>query len=507
MMDADARLAPRHCAGYRVLRSLARDDAAEVLLGFRDVDGGDPVAVALKSAPASPQGWRRAVGVVEALERARGEHVVELLDLDADTDAILLVFERLPHGSLAELLALREGFDAGEAVTILAPLVAALRRMHHAGVAHGAVASRTVMFRENGAPVLIGFGSSSLFAPSAPEVVLEGEAGVSGDRRAICELAMRVLSRVSGPRVGAARALVAELESGQEDAVLGLLSARLFEVAAAVPVRFTMDDSSDESCDDSCDAPSAARLVPLGWPVADSGERSGGRRGAALLASLVADALLQRLLAALERSSAAPLRAVVVRHWNGWSSGRRRAVLGVLVGFVALAGTLAVIPSAPPGPARSESPSETWGSPAATAATSVATSPADDPLLADDPLSAAATLVAARDRCLRSASLLCLESVEQPDSGALRDDRALIGAAQRGGELPDPLVPQGTVLAPELVVRLGDSALVRLAVTASGAPSPEPTAGLRNEPPSVLLVKGEAGWRIRDVVVGPKGGG
>lgn len=502
-MDPDARLAPRHCAGYRVLRSLARDDTAEVLLGFRDVDGGDPVAVALKSAPTSPQGWRRAVGVIEALERARGEHVVELLDLDADTDAILLVFERLPHGSLAELLALREGFDAGEAVTILAPLVAALRRMHHAGVAHGAVASRTVMFRENGAPVLIGFGSSSLFAPSSPEVVLEGEAGVGLDRHAICELAMRVLSRVSGPRAGAARALVAELESCQEDAVLGLLSARLFEVAAAVPVRFTMDDSSD----DSCDAPSAARLVPLGGPVADSGERSGGRRGAALPASLVADALLQRLLAALERSSVAPLLAVVVRHWNGWSSGCRRAVLGVLVGFVVLAGILAVIPSAPPGPARAESASETWGSPAATATTAVAASPADNPLLADDPLSAAATLVAARDRCLRSASLLCLESVEQPDSGALRDDRALIGAAQRGGELPDPLVPQGTVLAPELVVRLGDSALVRLAVVASGAPSPEPTAALRSEPPSVLLVKGEAGWRIRDVVVGPKGGG
>ena len=497
MMNPDARLAPRHCAGYRVLRSLARDDAAEVLLGFRDVDGEDPLAVALKSAPASPQGWRRTVGVVEALERARGEHVIELLDLDADTDAILLVFERLPHGSLAELLALREGFDAGEAVTILAPLAAALRRMHHAGVAHGAVASRTVMFRENGAPVLIGFGSSSLFAPSSPEVLLEAEAGVGADRHAICELAMRVLSRVAGPRARAARALVAELESCQEDAVLGLLSARLFEVAAAVPVRFTSDDSSD--------APSTGRVVPLDCPAADSGERPGRRRGAAWLAILVPDAWVQRSLAALERSSAAPLLAAVVRQWNGWSSGRRRAVLGVLVGLVVLAGTLAVIPSAPPGPAASVSAA--WGSRTATPATLATAAPDDNLLLADDPLPAAAALAAARDRCLRSASLLCLESVEQPDSGALRDDRELISATQRGGELTDPLVPQGSVLAPELVARLGDSALVRLVLAASGAPSPGPTANPLGERPSVLLVKGEAGWRIRDVVVGPKGGG
>ena len=121
----------------------------------------------------------------EALHRARGEHVVELLDLSVSDAGTVLVFRRLQRGSLAELLTRRAALDAGEAVTILAPIATCLARLHAAGVAHGALSPTSVMFRADGAPMLIGFGRAQLFRPGLPEVELERERGVIDDRAAL----------------------------------------------------------------------------------------------------------------------------------------------------------------------------------------------------------------------------------------------------------------------------------------------------------------------------------
>lgn len=104
------------------------------------------------------------------------------------------------------------------------------------------------------------------------------------------------------------------------------------------------------------------------------------------------------------------------------------------------------------------------------------------PVTADDPVDAALVLLAARETCIRELDARCLELVDQAGSAALDDDRALlasIAAGEQAGALP-------TIGKPELVQRLGDSALVSL--------------GPDSEPASLLLVKGEAGWRIRDYV-------
>jgi eukaryotic-like serine/threonine-protein kinase len=80
----------------------------------------------------------------------------------------------------------------------------------------------------------------------------------------------------------------------------------------------------------------------------------------------------------------------------------------------------------------------------------------------------------------------CLDDVDQRDSAALDADRELLGATLAGGESPPlPEFDPGFVA---LTQRLGDSALVSL--------------GPDREPASVLLVKGEAGWRIRDYLAG-----
>ncbi|WP_394768151.1 hypothetical protein [Lacisediminihabitans sp.] len=80
----------------------------------------------------------------------------------------------------------------------------------------------------------------------------------------------------------------------------------------------------------------------------------------------------------------------------------------------------------------------------------------------------------------------CLDSVDQAGSAAIEADENLIRTAQQDRRKPVPLAADHA----ELVQRLGDSAMVRI-VGADGAP-----------PASLLLVRGSAGWRIRDIAPG-----
>jgi hypothetical protein len=106
--------------------------------------------------------------------------------------------------------------------------------------------------------------------------------------------------------------------------------------------------------------------------------------------------------------------------------------------------------------------------------------------LPDDPVLVLPLLLAQRDECIRARSVLCLAGVEETASGALADDSSLIRALQAGGEIS----ASSTVTAPKptLVERLGDSALVAL--------------GQKSDPASALMIRTEAGWRIRGFVSG-----
>ena len=96
-------------------------------------------------------------------------------------------------------------------------------------------------------------------------------------------------------------------------------------------------------------------------------------------------------------------------------------------------------------------------------------------------------LVARRDGCFRDLSVLCLDGVDEGGSSALDADRAALRGIMDGGDAP----PGVQLSSPTLVERLGDSALIDL--------------GPDSDPASVLLLKGEAGWRIRDYLA-PVGG-
>jgi hypothetical protein len=103
----------------------------------------------------------------------------------------------------------------------------------------------------------------------------------------------------------------------------------------------------------------------------------------------------------------------------------------------------------------------------------------------DDPLAALPALLSRRTDCFRELSQLCLGDVDEPGSSALEADRVALAALQSQARQPVIISAEGA----GIVERWGDSVIVALAP--------------HSEPASLLLLKGEAGWRIRDYIAAP----
>jgi hypothetical protein len=114
-----------------------------------------------------------------------------------------------------------------------------------------------------------------------------------------------------------------------------------------------------------------------------------------------------------------------------------------------------------------------------------------DVLMGEDPVGATVVLLRLRALCLVAGDRECLADISQPDSPALTGDSARIGQppaeSTRGGAPAD-----GESSGPILVDRIGNLAHVALSVGGAG------TAPGNDKPASVLVVKGEAGWRLRE---------
>ena len=119
---------PETVSGYRVTRTIARTAHGAVLIGH-DPEAGVAVLKVRHGAEAIADTVREAA----ALQRGAGAHVVRLRDVATSPSAEgedrgVLVLERCEGGTLAELLRRRRQFDAGEAVTLLAPVIASVGR-------------------------------------------------------------------------------------------------------------------------------------------------------------------------------------------------------------------------------------------------------------------------------------------------------------------------------------------------------------------------------------------
>ena len=428
-------------AGYRVLRAAGHGARSRLLLGY-----DDGVSVVLKVCGADDP---RVPVELAALDRAAGEHVVRLLDVAADEHGTTLVLERLPGGSLAELLDRRPALGAGEAVTILAPLAATLERLHAAGVAHGSVSLGSVHFRDDGAPALLGFGAAELFAPGAPEVVRETVAGVGADRAALREVASLVLGRIGGEDVASARRVRASLAA----ATPARLADALY--AMAQPTAVSMEAEPVEA------DPATAAVEGAAAPALDDGPVGPGRPALLppWLVALLPGEWRERVPAGIET-----LRAV----WARWPVARRRIVLALGTGGLTVLVALALLP--PTAPTNAVAP------------VAVAPTGTPEPLsaLPEDPVDAAVLLLERREECLRELSVLCLDDVVQQGSAAQAADVALVRTVLGGGELPSSGVIPGP---PVLVEQLGDSALLDLPAGSS--------------PASLLVLRTAEGWRIR----------
>lgn len=106
----------------------------------------------------------------------------------------------------------------------------------------------------------------------------------------------------------------------------------------------------------------------------------------------------------------------------------------------------------------------------------------------DDPVAAAVALLASRASCLAAASLVCLVDVDQSGSALLALDSYDARERQQGGSGHD-LADYVTFL-PSLAERTGDLAVIALT---------PPPGEEKSQPASVLVVKGEGGWRLREI--------
>ena len=462
--------------GYRLVRKLGEGSRAAVYLAHphRDAADAKPAAIKIFHAGANEESVTREA---EALSRSAGQHVAQLLDVTRGPDGVpALILSRCANGSVGRLVRERPDLRPGEAITTLAPLVAAVGSLHDAGVTHGAIRPDAVLFDQAGTPTLACFGSAALTTAGMSAAGREGDAGLQADLLALRQLAVVVLELVHDDATAdAVQWLHASLPS--EQGWLEALSQRLFDLGPPLAVDLRPERAASPS--------SLPSRLGRAEPLTESAREPG------VLAALNMPDFVVRLL-----PDTATLWQLRTRFTRIFASVRARfwvmsAIAGVLLLLAAVlvpqgvSGASgmndgAAVPASAADPDATDLTPGSGGGDAESAGESV---DADDAIAADEPLAAALALLKRRDLCIRDLSVLCLDGVDQPNSAAAVSDQSLIASIRAGAELPDVWVVQPAGLV--VVERLGNSAIVSLGSTADSTPA------------SLLLMKSEAGWRIR----------
>lgn len=424
--------------GYRLLRRLAGEPGDEVWLACR---AGQQDAASVVVRLASPA---RADSEVGGVGTGESPHLPRALDLFALEDGrIGVVTERLPGGSLAELLGRRSQLHPGEAVTILVPVVRALAALHARGISHGGLAAARVLFAADGTPALNGFGRTAALT----------EETRAADLQALAALATAVLARTAGGD-GAARRLI----DGGWPQEVDEAERVLFSFAQPVPLDLERVDAPTPEF-----GTLPARL--LGGPVRPASDEDSGADGSHG-EQVPRPVVLSRLLVLITGARAAA------------SSIRRPFRIAAVAGAAAtIAAALLLTTGTRGSEAEAAAPEPTRS--AAAPAPSARTASVDEQAIAgDDPAVAALALLSARAACLAAGNEACLGRVDATGSSLLESDLTVLSTE---GSAPVLIVPpEGE---PPLVQRTGDAAMV--------------TTGQA----TLLLVREEGQWRLRDLFV------
>lgn len=485
--------------GYRLVRKLGEGERAEIYLGHAGAT--DPPE---HDRTAAIKLFRRSTSAqsidieIEALARASCRHLLELRDLATAADGRpCLILPRLGAGSLARLIARRTGMEIGEAVTALAPIVSAIGELHRVGVAHGGIRLSSVLFDRTGAPVVAQFGRASIIgefpgregARSLTPAQLADEPRVLEDLAGLSSMVRHVLDHIEtssgAAQVGDLRQWLDASNAGERpESFSQELADRLFDLAPALPIRLENPAAQRERAQ----IPPRA-VLPSGTP-AGGGDPALPLRG--WFSALHLPGWIEQAISSSLDSH--PFAALRVRIARTLAPVRRPVWIVGAAGLAALVVALTVLPSshsarsgARPGVGLGALPTV---SPAPTPSSPTAVADARA-IVGDDPVAAAASLIAARGLCLQDRSVLCLGGVDQADSASMEADSHLIRQVQRGEELPVGALLPGVQL--RLVQRFGDSAIIQILLPGAGA---SPT-----HPASLLIVKGETGWRIRDLTL------
>jgi hypothetical protein len=488
------------------VRKLGSGTRADVFLGVGDA-AEPPAAVAIKLFHSSTD-THSIASEVAVLAQATSAHCVRLLDFSTDNDGhAILVLSRAQRGSVARLLALRQRIEVGEAVTIVAPIAGVVDDLAVAGIVHSRISAATVHFGDRGEPVLLGFGHGQVLDSPAKRA----SGALEIDRERLAVFASFVLAAVqpdddSGTASPGVERLVEWIETSPRPLPPGFaaeLQSRLFDLGPASAVSFEprgpRGHSSAQRAHSTSPAVRRAPGVPAA-PEAPAASASGLSRwvDVALGASPLAP-LRSRLQAALRTRLPAAVRAVRPRFWVTVAISVLALLVAVLVAprGVDVADAPGASTTEPGSPAEGDDPAAGAASTPGASGEPVAGEPENGDVasgLPEDPLAALPLLLVERARCFADLSALCLAEVDQTDSAISTEDTALIlqpqsaakntadgAAVVNGRALEEPFeMPEGA-----LVERLGDAALVQF--TTNGKPA------------SVLMIRTEAGWRLREI--------
>jgi hypothetical protein len=531
-----------HLAGYRVVRKLGEGARAEVYLGVADTPDPSERAVAIKvfrsSVPESD-----VFHELEVLDRVPEQHCVRLIDVStAPTGLPLAILPRVARGSLGRVMHRRGFLEPGEIVTTLAPIAGSVAALHERGITHTAISTSTIHFAEDGSPCLLGFGHASLFEAGASVAALEARDDTRLDRQALAQVTRLLVD--AGPQWPARPALLRWLD--RTDLVSSAsfpreLEDRLFEFAVASPVDLDKDSHAQSSADEAERRSPPQRIVVRGYgepaPAhqhegpAIRGRSRGNRRKAGSSARRRTSTRLRESDQPPEphRSDrhamvelllgAAPLAPLKARAADAVRSVRRRWWITMGVIAAALVAALVLLPTNTSESASLHGGAESTGDMGEVVGRAELSSSSNIAAVPDAPAEALPLLLAERASCLALHSLACLDAVDHAGSTLAADDAARIaGTASEqnveSGSGPKRGSEPGAEAEPEPGLHPGSSRgskpdaegeKVDVAGTAISQITHSGTIGafaivdfrLNDEPASALMIRTEAGWRLR----------
>ena len=508
--------------GYRLLRRIASGERADVYLAAAEQpDAAEPHGA---GEFASSAGGVSSVAETAAVQRplvavrVYPSHVssesvaleIEAMSTDAtgtlpalydvaalDDGRCCLAVERLAGLAVSRLLTERT-LSAGEAVTILAPVVVAVADLAARGLVHTRLAASDILLDDAGRPRLIGLGALRRLPGHVHAA--EHTALLRTGHVALAELLDDVAAAVrpTGTFDDAVDLIRGRLDARPFQTCEAELERSLFAAAAPEPIAGVDVRVRATRLPARIGAPAPAALIPRDDERPENEAQPDTRRPHGIRALLglaqLPEELGERVASAVDAVPGARARSrlgAVIR-------ARSRALtVGGMIGGGALVLMLTLVPPA----TADDVPGPTGDTDAAAASATEhvqSASPDDAPghaeadeavggpgITGDDAAAAARLLLERRAACFATLDLECLDTVVQPGSAIESADRAAMLAARDGTASPDDGFDLSAV---QLMAEMGDAVLI--GVTRA---TPE------REPASLLVVSGEAGWRLREI--------